>query len=61
MNKIWTFKESESAETDSIDLKTFKPTGKFYEDIDILCKMFGIKVHPAFKPISYGSINDDGK
>lgn len=62
MNKIWTFKESESVETDAIDLKTFKPTGKFYDDVETLCKMFGSRVHPALKPISYASHpGDEGK
>lgn len=51
MNKIWTFKESDAVETENIDMKAFKPTGKFYDDIEIVCKMFGIRVHPALKPI----------
>lgn len=50
MNKIWTYKESEAAETDQIDLKAFKPTGKFYDDIETLTRVFGIRIHPALKP-----------
>jgi hypothetical protein len=50
MSKIWTYKESESAETDNIDIKTFKPTGKFYDDIETLTRTFGVRVHPALKP-----------
>ena len=34
-----------------IDLKTFKPVGKFYEDVETLSKMFNVKVHPALKPV----------
>ena len=49
MQKIWTFKECEAVETDSVDLKTFKPTGKFYDDAEALCRAFNIKVHPSLK------------
>ncbi len=58
MQRIWQFKDSEAAETDNIDLKAFKPVGKFYEDVETLCKTFNIKVHPALKPVSYGSAED---
>jgi len=34
-------------------LKTFKATGKFYDDIEIITRMLNIKIHPALKPISY--------
>ena len=52
MNKIWTFSENDQAETaDSPELKAFKPTGKFYEDIENVCKIMNIKVHPALKPV----------
>lgn len=53
MQKIWTFKDSEHAETDNVDLKAFKPSGKFYEDVESLCKLFNTKVHPALKPAVY--------
>lgn len=53
MQKIWQFKDNESVDTDSVDLKTFKPVGKFYEDVETLCRMFNIKIHPALKPIAY--------
>ena len=56
MNKIWTFKESEQAETDNVDLKQFKPTGKFYDDVETLCKLFSIRVHPALKPTIYAPL-----
>ena len=55
MQKIWTFNFNEYIETDHIDLsKTFKASGKFYDDIETLCKLFNLKVHPALRPISYG-------
>ncbi len=50
MQKIWTFKDNDSVETEGIDLKTFKPVGKFFDDVETLCKMFNIKQHPALKP-----------
>ena len=49
MQKIWTFRECEAVETDGIDLKAFKPAGKFYEDAEALCKTFNIKVHPSLR------------
>lgn len=52
MQKIWTFKDNENVETDSIDLsKIYKPTGKFYDDVETLCKLYNIRVHPALKPV----------
>ena len=56
MQKIWTFKDNDQTETDNIDLKTFKPTGKFYDDIELLSKMFNVKVHPALKPVVYSPL-----
>jgi hypothetical protein len=50
MQKIWAFKDNESVETETIDMKQYKGTGKFYDDVETLCRMFGIKVHPALKP-----------
>ena len=55
MMKIWTFKDNDAIETDSVDLKTFKPVGKFYDDIETLANMLKIKVHPALKPVVYSS------
>jgi hypothetical protein len=46
---MWNFKENEAVETDSIDVKSFKPAGKFYEDVDSLCKTFHVKAHPALR------------
>ena len=56
INKIWTFKESESVETDGVDLKQFKPTGKFYDDVETACRLFGMRVHPALKPVTYAPL-----
>jgi hypothetical protein len=46
---MWNFKENDAVETDAIDVKGFKPTGKFYEDVDSLCKTFNVKKHPALR------------
>ncbi|CDW82788.1 UNKNOWN [Stylonychia lemnae] len=53
MQKIWTFKDNENIDTEGVDLKTFKPSGKFYEDVEVLCRLFNTKVHPALKPAVY--------
>ena len=49
MQKIWNFRESEAVETDGIDTKAFKSSGKFYDDTEGLCKLYNIKLHPSFK------------
>ena len=54
MQKIWNFRESEAVETDNIDVKGFKPVGKFYEDAEALCKIYNIKIHPALRAPSLG-------
>ena len=42
-------------DTDTIDMKPFKPTGKLYDDIATICKMWQTKVHPALKnPVQEG-------
>ena len=60
MQKIWTFRECEAVETDAIDLKAFKPVGKFYEDAEALCKTFNIKVHPSLRNPNHASGSADG-
>ena len=42
-------------ETEKIDLKPFKPTGRFFEDVQTLVRLFGIKTHPALRESSYRS------
>ena len=34
-------------------MKPFKPTGRFFEDVQTLVRMFGIKTHPALRESSY--------
>ena len=53
METIWTFEENQAAETEKVDLKPFKPTGRFFEDVQTLVRMFGIKTHPALRESSY--------
>ena len=36
-----------------MDLKHFKPTGRFFEDVQTLVRMFGIKTHPALREATY--------
>jgi hypothetical protein len=59
METIWSFGTNESVETDKIDLKPFKPTGRFFEDVQTLTKIFNIRVHPALKESAYKSENDE--
>ena len=33
MENIWTFEENQSIETDKVDMKPFKPTGRFFDDV----------------------------
>ena len=50
---IWNFKENEAIDTEKIDLKTYKPTGKFFTDVQFLVKLFGIHMHPCIKESNY--------
>jgi hypothetical protein len=52
MSKIWNFKENESVETEGVDMKPYKPSGKFYEDVETLCRMYNLRIHPAMKPVA---------
>ena len=52
----------EYADTDSADLKHFKPTAKFYDGVETLCRMLNIKVNPALKSITYSApASEDSK
>jgi hypothetical protein len=53
MDSIWTFEENQGVETEKVDMKPFKPTGKFFDDVQTLVRMFGIKTHPALRESSY--------
>ena len=53
MDSIWTFEENQGIETEKVDMKPFKPTGRFFEDVQTLVRMFGIKTHPALRESSY--------
>ena len=53
METIWTFEENQGADIDKVDLKPFKPTGRFFEDVQTLVRLFGIKTHPALRESSY--------
>ena len=53
MVSIWTFEENQQIETDKVDLKPFKPTGRFFEDVQTLIRLFGIQTHPALRESTY--------
>ena len=53
VDTIWTFEDNQAIETEKVDLKPFKPTGKFFDDVQTLVRMFGIKTHPALRESSY--------
>ena len=59
MESIWNFEENESIETDKVEMKTFKPTGKFFDDVQTLMRMFGTKTHPGLRESSYREIADN--
>lgn len=61
METIWNFKDNEVVETEKIDMKTFKATGRFFDDIISLAKLFSIKIHPALRESSYRESKDDGE
>ena len=46
---IWRFDECNAVNTDSINMKEYKPIGQFYHDANMLCTMFGTKPHPIFR------------
>lgn len=60
MENIWTYEENQAVKTEMVDMKPFKPTGKFFDDIQTLVRMFNIKTHPAlrestYRPVELGS------
>ena len=59
MESIWNFEENEALETDKVDMKPFKPTGKFFEDVQLLVRMFGMKTHPGLRESTYREISDN--
>lgn len=50
---IWNFQENEAIDTEKTELKTFKPVGKFFTDVQFLVKLFGIQIHPCLKESVY--------
>ena len=59
MENIWTFEENDGIETEKVDMKPFKPTGRFFEDVQTLTRMFGTKTHPGLRESSYREIQDN--
>ena len=46
---IWKYEDCNNANVDGVNMKEFKPLGQFYHDSNMLCTMFGIKLHPVFR------------
>ena len=34
-------------------MKTYKPTGKFFTDVQFLVKLFGVQTHPSLRESTY--------
>ena len=50
---IWNFQENEAIETDKVEMKSYKPSGKFFVDSQFLIKLFGVQTHPAIRESTY--------
>jgi len=58
---IWRYDECAAVNTDSVNMKEYKPQNQFYYDSALLIKLYGIKQHPMFKeplPPSIADPND---
>jgi hypothetical protein len=62
---IWTFEANQAVDCDKVELKTFKPTGRFFDDTQFLTKLFNVRTHPGIRESSYippvensGSVDD---
>jgi len=53
MVNIWNYEGNQAIETDKVDLKPFKPSGKFFDDVQTLVRLFGIQTHPALRETTY--------
>jgi len=53
MEGIWTYEDNQAVKTELVDMKPFKPTGKFFEDVQTLVRMFAIRTHPALRESTY--------
>jgi len=50
---IWNYTDNSTVETDKVELKQFKPVGKFFADTQTLIGMFKIVTHPSIRESSY--------
>ena len=46
---IWRYEEAAAVVTDGVNLKEYKPQGQFYNDAALLCRLYGLKLHPVFR------------
>lgn len=57
---IWRYEEAAAVVTDCVNLKEYKPQGQFYSDAGLLCKLYGLKLHPVFREPVVGNANELG-
>ena len=58
MENIWTYEENQAIKTEAVDMKPFKPTGKFFDDVQTLVRMFNTKTHPGLRESTYRPIDN---
>jgi hypothetical protein len=58
---IWRYEEAAAITTQGVNLKEYKPQGSFYSDSALLCRLYGLKLHPVFRePVVPADSNDEG-
>ena len=48
---IWNYTECNNKDTEEANIAQYKLTGTFYADVEAVCKLMGIKVHPGMRPV----------
>ena len=56
---IWRYEEAAATVTDGVNMKEYKPVGQFYQDAALLCKLYGLKLHPVFRETAGPSTTDE--
>lgn len=46
---IWRYEESAAVDTSKVNMKEYKPQGSWYSDSALLCRLYGMKLHPVFR------------
>jgi len=58
---IWRYDEAAAINTQDkgVNMKEYKPQGSFYSDAALLCRLYGLKLHPVFRePVFPAESND---